>query len=631
MKRQPVLTMVLLNVVLVIGIRSASAHAHLSRSDPPANGSIDKSPSEIRLWFTEPLEPEFSRITLRDSSGSIVDTPSSQVDTVDRTQMFMQPANLSDGSYTVVWRVLSTDGHSTEGSFSFGINIDVMSATTQTTVDETIPIGSAIIRWANLLSMSMAVGSIAFWLFVWIPAIPNGQVVIEHRMRILIWSGWILLGVTSIMLLLLQAATAADVPLFTVITNPVLNNILNNSRYGQVWFARQICWIMLGGVLWFAREDPALYWVALLLGGQILLTNSLYSHASAVQQEATAAIAGDWLHLTATALWIGGLAQFFNVIGPVRTHFASSTQILSSLVGHFSNFIRVVVVGLIISGIYSAWLQVGSIDGVLTTAYGQTLLLKVMLVFPLLAVAVINLVLTQRGLRCGKPVWIGRLRGLIGAELALATGILAAVGVMTAIAPARTVIATRNAENSSLADESFFEMQVQDNLMAHLEISPGYVGENKFVVSLFDAEGNPLTDTTFVRLRFDNLQQNLGQSELRPEQQEVGNIYTAGGSNMSVPGEWRIRMTVQRPNEFDKVIDYQVEINPPPPPSDPNIAMNSPDLERFLALFIAGIAFLASGGFFVAQASPHWFRRTSMIPAVLLIVGVIFLISSLPE
>lgn len=631
MKRQPVLTMVLLIVVLVIGVRSASAHANLSRSDPPANASIDKSPSEIRLWFTERLEPEFSRITLRDSSGSIVDTPSSQVDVVDRTQMFMQPDNMPDGLYTIVWRVLSTDGHSTEGSFSFGINTAVRSATTRITVDETIPVDSVFIRWANLLSMSMTVGSLAFWLFVWIPAIPDGQTAIERRMRFLIWSGWVSLGATGLLMLLLQVSAAIDAPLFAALIDPALNSILSKSRYGQVWLARQVFWVGLGGVLWFARKDPSLFWVAFLLGGQILLTNSLYSHASAVQQEATAAIAGDWLHLTATALWIGGLAQFFNVIGPVRRHFASSTQALTSLVGHFSNFIRVAVVGLIISGIYSAWLQVGSIDGILTTAYGQTLLLKVMLVFPLLAVAVINLVLTQRGLKCGKPIWIGRLRGLIGAELALATGILAAVGVMTAIAPARTVIAARNAENSSLADDSFFEMQVQENLMAHLEISPGYVGENRFVVSLFDAEGNPLTDTTFMRLRFDNLQQNFGQSELRPEQQDAGNIYTAGGSNLSVPGKWRIRMTVQRPNEFDNIIDYQVEINPPPPPSDPKIAVSVPDLERFLALFIAGIAFLASGGFFVVQASPHWFRRTSVIPAALLIVGVIFLISSLPE
>jgi hypothetical protein len=41
------------------------------------------------------------------------------------------------------------------------------------------------------------------------------------------------------------------------------------------------------------------------------------------------------------------------------------------------------------------------------------------------------------------------------------------------------------------------------------------------------------------------------------------------GANLSAPGEWQIRMTVQRPEEYDSVVDFapQVEVAPPSPPA----------------------------------------------------------------
>ena len=72
--------------------------------------------------------------------------------------------------------------------------------------------------------------------------------------------------------------------------------------------------------------------------------------------------------------------------------------------------------------------------------------------------------------------------------------------------------------------------------------------------------------------------------------QENG-VYSISGSNLSVTGEWRIRTTVQRPDEFDALADFKpaLALQPLPvqvPPPDPN----APLPYRTLALLAAGLS-----------------------------------------
>lgn len=617
-------------MLFAVGILPVSAHANLSRSDPAANASLDTSPIEIRLWFTEPLEPEFSHFTLRDSTGALISTPESQGDPADPTQLFMQPGSLATGLYTVSWRVLSTDGHATNGNFAFGIGVAVNAAPTISTISETIPVDSALIRWVNLLSLSLGIGSIAFWIFVWKPAVPEGQPYVERWMQRVIRVGWGLLGISGVLMLLLQVSVAEGTSILNAMTSPALGSVLGSSRYGHVWLARLVFWLGLGAVLWLAWGERWLHRVALVLGTLLLLTNSLYSHASAMQQDTLNAVLSDWLHLTATAFWIGGLIQFFVVVGAAKHHFGSVAATLSDLVGHFSNFARVAVTALIISGIYAAWLQVGSLEAIFTTVYGQALLVKLLLVMPLLAISAINLVLTQRGLLSGGAVWAGRLRGLVGAEIILAIVILAAVGVMTAIAPARTMMAARNAVTAAASntDASIFQMQTTDNLMAHLEITPGYVGENTFRISLYDTDGNAVTDASRIRLRFNHRKENLGQSELRPELQP-DDSYTITGANLSIPGTWHIRMIVQRPGEFDSLLDYEPTISTAPPPAAPVIDTSIPLTPQWIATLFTGLALLGMGGFFAGHYGLRRLTSPGWAASALVAVGVVLLFSNI--
>ena len=76
------------------------------------------SPPEVRLWFSQELEPAFSTLSVQDSSGKRVDKGDAKV-TQDTMQISV-PA-LAPGRYTVRWRALSVDTHVTEGDFTFEV------------------------------------------------------------------------------------------------------------------------------------------------------------------------------------------------------------------------------------------------------------------------------------------------------------------------------------------------------------------------------------------------------------------------------------------------------------------------------------------------------------------------------
>jgi copper transport protein len=596
-------------------VHPVSSHANLVRSTPAANTSLDASPPEIRLWFTEPLEPQYSRITLRDASGEVVETAATQIDAANPMQMYLPLDGLSEGLYTVVWRTVSTaDGHSTEGSFAFGIGVAVDGASTQIPINEAVAPQGVVIRWLNLLSLSLFVGSIGFELLVWRPLLA-----LDSRLRLLAWIGWIAVGLTSMLSLLLQAGIASGLPFWRVPIDTDLGSYIIQSQYGQLWIQRTIVWVLVGLVLFLQRvrrARPSFDWAALGISGLLLLYQSAFSHAAAAT-EPTASIAADWLHLLATSLWIGGLPAFGIALIPKKTNRLTTLEI-SQLVASFSNLMRVLVITLAITGLYSAWLQIGSIAALTNTVYGRALIVKLLLFMPLLGIAAVNLVVTSRQLRSGSTIWVSRLRGLVSSEIVLTITILGTVGVMTSGAPARGVqdiIDANAAAPTAPQIPPYFAMQVTDDLMSHLEIEPGTVGMNEFIVSLFTPDGTPVDDASLIRLRFLHQEENLGQSELRPAAEGNG-YYRIEGANLSIPGPWRVRMTVQRPQKFDTVVDFEVDAEPAPIATTPVVDNTIPPMERGLAAALTGVMLLTVGGFYL----PHWRRLGGRI---LILFGVL--------
>ena len=99
----------------------ASAHAFLDHASPAVGSTVHAPPQQVRLWFTQEIEPSFSAAQVLDASGKRVDQGDARVDGSDPTLITVSVPPLAPGRYKVTWRVLSVDTHATEGDYSFDV------------------------------------------------------------------------------------------------------------------------------------------------------------------------------------------------------------------------------------------------------------------------------------------------------------------------------------------------------------------------------------------------------------------------------------------------------------------------------------------------------------------------------
>ncbi len=115
-------TLILVAFVALNGFMSgAYAHAFMDHARPAVGSTVHGSPAEVKLWFTQELEPAFSTIRVIDKNGRQVDKGNKEVDRGDKTLLRISVPQLPPGIYRVIWRVLSVDTHVTEGDFTFEV------------------------------------------------------------------------------------------------------------------------------------------------------------------------------------------------------------------------------------------------------------------------------------------------------------------------------------------------------------------------------------------------------------------------------------------------------------------------------------------------------------------------------
>ena len=97
------------------------SHAFLNEAAPIVGGTVPTSPKEIRLTFTEAIEPRFSGIDLTTADGRAIATGAAAVDPGNDKQLVLMVPPLTPGRYRVHWHVVSVDTHRTEGEYSFTV------------------------------------------------------------------------------------------------------------------------------------------------------------------------------------------------------------------------------------------------------------------------------------------------------------------------------------------------------------------------------------------------------------------------------------------------------------------------------------------------------------------------------
>jgi copper resistance protein C len=108
-------------LILVAGPARLEAHAFLKHADPGVGSTVQTSPSEVQIRFTENIEPAVSSIQVFDASGKEVDKRDLHLDHSDHALLHVSLPRLAAGTYKVAWRVVSVDTHVTNGNFTFRV------------------------------------------------------------------------------------------------------------------------------------------------------------------------------------------------------------------------------------------------------------------------------------------------------------------------------------------------------------------------------------------------------------------------------------------------------------------------------------------------------------------------------
>ena len=112
---------IILLLICVPGLTRLEAHAFLKRADPAVGSTVQTSPSEVQIRFTENIEPAVSSVQVLDESGTEVDKHDLHLDRSDHALLHISLPKLGVGTYKVVWRVVSVDTHVTNGNFTFRV------------------------------------------------------------------------------------------------------------------------------------------------------------------------------------------------------------------------------------------------------------------------------------------------------------------------------------------------------------------------------------------------------------------------------------------------------------------------------------------------------------------------------
>lgn len=638
-------------LVLALTAGVASAHANLVRSNPAAGASLKTSPGAVQLWFSEALEPSFSRALVYDPNRQRVDLGDSHVAPDDPTSLIVSvKPNLSPGTYVIAWTTQSkVDGHVLRGLVPFGVG--VASAPVTSSALQGLAAGPVsgspaemALRWIILLGAAALAGSFAFWL---LQADVGGDRhdsepdPIRGQLTLVAVAGAAFI-VANVALLLLQTSIAADVPLLATLGAPVVQ-VLTGTQFGTFWLVRLVLALLIGVVV-LARARgapviPARTWdrLGLVLGAGLLATISLTSHGAAAETPTPIGLLPlglvvDWVHLAAVAVWIGGLLQLAAIVPSTlgRGRGEAGARFLGALVPRFAVVagIALTVVGL--TGVVQALQRVQTLDNLLNSAYGQALLVKILLIVPLVALAAINHFLIRPALARARYPTSTRsvrealrmamlFRWTVRLEVLFAVAVIAAVGVMTSLGPPVQSSAAAGADSLTLTAPA-------GDLVTTFTLAPGRPGPNRYTVAVQTSNGPIATNVQQVYLRFTFLDSDLGvaQTVLQP----TGNgRFTGQSSDLAVAGRWQGEVIVRRPGHDDVRSTYGFSVTPTGPQTlqapQPQVGwpfyaallvaivgafaivrglrLRRIDLLRAAVLAVCGVGLISSGGYFAFQ------------------------------
>jgi copper transport protein len=525
-----------LGVVVFAG--TAAAHAELISVDPGDGEVVDVAPTEVVLTFSEPVSLTGGSVRVLDDDAEEVSTATTQADETITAEL---ADGLPNGTYTVVWEVVSVDSHRIGGASVFHVGAPTSDGLAGDALelggDEAgwgVRAGAALLTAIGYTGALVAAGTLFFSIYT------------DPRAG--------LGALTSRAAVLGAFALVAAVPFRIARLGGGLdalrdNDILTSALRGPVGVSTLVTAVALlvVAVLVDRRAPEGL---ALLVAVVALAGFSIEGHTRATERR-WAMIASDIVHLVAASVWLGGIAALV-------VAFRSSTDAgsLAGTVRRFSDSVLIAVAVVATTGVVMAWIILPSAGELTSTGYGLALILKVSLVVVVVALGAFNRyrlvpaveVREQAPGAADQPTGAARrwLGNVVRAELAL---LVAAVGV-TAVMVTRSPLSSVAVASPTATESQTVTVMLGDSATADVTITPARVGFNVVDVELRDLEGrivNPY-EAPVIELALPAL--DVGP--LQPEVIPLGIGRYQATADLGFAGTWDLSIRA-RIDEFESV------------------------------------------------------------------------------
>ena len=518
---------------LLLGPGRAQGHAALVRSDPAENAFIQASPAAIQLTFTETVDGRSSSIRLLDAAGRAVATGAAEL-SADRYTFRVTVQALPAGIYNVIWQNVSTvDGHGYRGSYPFTVlNADGSLPNELNTVSgfgtEADPPPQAegvAVRALSLLGLVLVAAAALLLLLL-----PREPEKVRSGLVVCAAVGAAVLAIATVMNFQLTRETYPDRTFASIVTD---------TRAGSYLLVRIGSVLVLGVAISAFRDSPRVGSTGALLGTLgYLWAYSATSHAAAGAGSGWAIVV-DMIHGIAAVAWIGA------VVGvALSARLSGREPIYERLMPRFGLFASTMVFLLIGSGFLNSLAQLDSFDRLWTTRYGVTLLVKLGLMAPLLAMGLYNARWGRRRLEtmaAGEP---RRFLRTVTAEIVLGGLVFASAAALTQTTVAKSVFdrpESRPYDRTSPAND----------IVARLQIDPNRTGLNSYAVTLTRGDGSAvLAERVRLTFRYRD-DQTIGASNLTLAAGTKPGRFVGQGPFLTLEGQWTVEAEVRRANAND--------------------------------------------------------------------------------
>ena len=361
---------------------AASAHARLVGSKPADGAVLATPPQDVKLLFDDEIRPAGGDRVVDAQGRSVLAGPAHRLAGNDRALVLPLRPGLVRGAYTVRWRVVSNDGHLVAGVLAFAVGAGSPRPVPTLSAGGGVSTASVVLRFLFIAGVLIAGG-----------ATLTGRVLLEPGRRRLetavVGAGLVLIAAGALGLLAIEPAAGA-------------------TRFGRVTETAAIVALVGAAAALASIAAPTVAVVASGAAVLELVAPTLAGHALDPRSHRGLIALADFVHVTAAAVWIGGLVLLV-ASGSRRARRRFPTIAIGA----------VLVLGA--ASIPRAIAAFPTLASVVHTSYGQTLLVKTGVLLAVLAVAWAN---RHRIARVG-----------LGAELALLGGLIVAIAVLTELPP----------------------------------------------------------------------------------------------------------------------------------------------------------------------------------------------------